>query len=71
MTPLLTGYCFARCQPQAKVALCPAGQPAETPGGILCPGGVLGSPHSTPVDFDRPCTIPPGGYFYRGYCVTD
>jgi hypothetical protein len=70
MTPLLTGYCYSICKPQAKVGQCPAGLPAETPGDSHCPVGVLGGNH-TPVDFDRPCTVPPGGFQDRGYCVTE
>jgi hypothetical protein len=70
MTPLLTGYCYSICRPPAKVAQCPAGQPAETPADSGCPVGPFGGGH-TPVDFDRPCTVPPGGFHDRGYCVTE
>jgi hypothetical protein len=70
MTPLLTGYCYSLCKPRAKVAQCPAGLPAETPGDSHCPVGVLGGNY-TPVDFDRPCTVPPGGFQDRGYCATE
>ena len=70
MTPLLTGYCYSICKPQAKVAQCPAGQPAETPANSGCSVDPLGGSHA-PVDFDRPCTVPPGGFHDRGYCVTE
>jgi hypothetical protein len=70
MTPLLTGYCYSLCKPPAKVAQCPAGLPAETPGNSRCPVGVIGHV-GTPVDLDRPCTVPPGGFQDRGYCVTE
>jgi len=71
MTPVLTGDCYAMCQPKAKVAQCPAGQPAETPGGSVCPAGPIIGNVGTPVDLDRPCSVPPGGFEHRGYCVTE
>ena len=70
MTPLLTGYCYSQCKLPVKVAACPAGQQAETPGSSGCPYGYEGN-RGVPVDLDRSCVVPPGNFHDRGYCETE
>jgi hypothetical protein len=69
-TPLLTGYCYSQCKTAVKVPACPAGQPARTPDFSGCAYGYIGHP-GVPVDLDRACAVPPGGFHDRGYCVTE
>jgi hypothetical protein len=69
-TPLLTGYCYSTCKKEVKVPACPAGEMSQTPENAGNPCGVFGNP-GIPVDYGRPCAIPPGSFQDKGYCVTD